>query len=178
MTETILLRTRKAQTDALNRALDSLESAAEDPETLSQEVRWLMEDCVRTSGRLKMAFDRGQKQWTPRPVEDIHEFYAELLGIVDGQARFAGRVRDRALKIAEATGETFDFKPLDESVQSLRNLRENIDRLCEWLASPVPVPGGPYRSAAERRAAFERGEYEAVEDVVNRVRQGGPVHKE
>jgi len=35
-----------------------------------------------------------RQQWTPRPVEDIHEFYTELLGIVDGQAQFGREGRD------------------------------------------------------------------------------------
>lgn len=67
MTENILIRSRKVHTEALNDALDSLDAAAaDDPDSLSQEVQWLIEDCVRTSGRLKAAFDREQRRWTPQ----------------------------------------------------------------------------------------------------------------
>ena len=144
MTESLLLRFRKAQTEALNEALGFLGTAEEGGETLSQEIRWLMEDCVRTSGRLKAAFDKGQRQWTPRPVEVIHEFYTEFLGIVDGQMRLADRVRERAVKACETGHEALDLQPLNESIQSLRKLRESVSDLCEWLISPVPAPGEPF----------------------------------
>ena len=178
MTESLLLRPRKVQLNALSEALNSLGAASQDPATLSQEIRWLMEDCVRTAGRLGAGFEGGRKQWTPRPVEDIHDFYTELLGIVDEQLQLASRVRDRALKASEATGESFDLKPLDESIQSLIQLKEKIVGLCEWLISPVPAPDGPFLSAEEKRAAFERGEYEDAEDIYNRLRMGGPLIKE
>ena len=137
-----------------------------------------MEDCVRAAGRLRAGFESGQKQWTPRPVEDIHDFYTELLGIVEEQLRLAGRVRDQALKVSETTSEPFDLKPLDESIQSLLQLKVKITGLCEWLISPVPAPDGPFLSAAEKLAAFERGEYEDAEDIYNRLRMGGPLIKE
>ncbi len=138
----------------------------------------MVEDCVRTSGRLKAAFDRGQRQWTPRPVEDIHEFYMEFLGIVDGQLGCTARVKDQALKVSEAKGESLDLDSLDESMASLHKLRENVAGLCEWLISPVSAPDEPFPSSAERRAAFERGEYEDAEDIYNRLRMGGPLLKE
>lgn len=178
MTGSLLLRSRKAQTNALNEALDSLGAADEGGDVLSQEIRWLVEDCVRTSGRLKAAFDRGQRQWTPRPVEDIHEFYMEFLGIVDGQLGCTARVKDQALKVSEAKGESLDLDSLDESMASLHKLRENVAGLCEWLISPVSAPDEPFPSSAERRAAFERGEYEDAEDIYNRLRMGGPLLKE
>ena len=36
----------------------------------------------------------------------------------------------------------------------------------------------PHRSAEERKAAFERGEYENAGDVIKRLADGGPLHKE
>lgn len=42
-----LFRSQKAQTDALNEALNSLGTTATDPEDLSREIRWLVEDCIR-----------------------------------------------------------------------------------------------------------------------------------
>ncbi|HBI42353.1 MAG TPA: hypothetical protein DDY78_05765 [Planctomycetales bacterium] len=175
-----VILSRKAQTEGLSRALDCLGPTIEDSDALSQEEQWLIEDCVRSSGRLKAAFDRGQRRWTARPIEDIHEFYTEFLGIVDHQLQLAGRVRDRALKASETSLDAFDLKPLDESIQALIQLREAVVALCEWLISPFPAPAWdePRQSAEERRAEFERGEYEYVEDVLNRVLQGGPLVKE
>jgi hypothetical protein len=179
MTENILILSRKMQTEALSEALDSLGSTAQDSDTLSQEEQWLIEDCLRASGRLKAAFDRGQRRWTARPVEDIHEFYTEFLEVVDRQLQLAGRVRDRALKASETSLGALDLKPLDESIQALIKLKEAVVSLCEWLISPVEAaPDEPHLSAAELRAALERGEYEYAEDIYNRVRLGGPLIKE
>jgi hypothetical protein len=178
MTENLLILSRKMQTEALSDVLDSLGPTTEDSAALSQEEQWLIEDCVRASDRLKAAFDRGQRRWTARPVEDIHEFYTEFLEVVDRQLQLAGRVRDRALKSSEISLDAFDLKPLDESIQALIQLKEAVVSLCEWLISPFPAPDEPHLSAEEMRAAFERGEYESVEDVLNRVLQGGPLVKE
>jgi hypothetical protein len=178
MTEHLLIRPRKVQTEALSEALDSLGPTGENADNLSQEVEWLIEDCVRTSGRLKAAFDRGQRRWTARPVEDIHEFYTEFLGIVDRQLRLAGRVRDRALKAAETSLDDLDLKALDESILALIKLKEEVVSLCEWLIAPSPPSDEPHLSSAEIKAAFERGEYEYAGDILNRLLQGGPLIKE
>jgi len=174
MTGSLLLHSRRAQTEALSEALDSLATADDDPRGLSLEVRWLMEDCVRTSGRLKTAFDDGQRRWPATPVEDIHAFYAEFLAVVDRQLQLAGRVRERAATASEA----FDLKPLDESIQTLSTLREEVAGLCEWLIAPEPRSDEPLPTPEETRAAYERGEYEYAEDILNRLLQGGPLVKE
>jgi hypothetical protein len=175
-----VLLSRKAQTEGLSRALDCLGLTIDDSGTLSQEEQWVIEDCVRTSDRLKAAFDRGQRRWTARPVEDIHEFYTEFLGIVNRQIQLASRVRERALKSSETSLEAPDLKPLDKSIQSLIKLKEAVVSLCEWLIAPFPAPASHewHQSSEERRAEFERGEYEYVEDILNRVLQGGPLIKE
>jgi hypothetical protein len=172
-----VLLSRKAQTEGLSNALDCLGPTIDDSDTLSQEEQWVIEDCVRTSDRLKAAFDGGQRRWTARPVEDIHEYYTEFLGIVDCQLQLAGRVRERALKSSVRARDALDLKPLDESMPALIKLREEVAILCEWLISPDPPSDGPHQSAEERRAEFERGEYEHVGDILNRLLQGGPLVK-
>jgi hypothetical protein len=173
-----VIRSRKAQTEGLSRMLDCLGPTIEDSDVLSQEEQWLIEDCARTSVRLKAAFDKGQRRWTAQPVEDIHEFYMEFLGIVDRQLQLASRVKDRALQSSETSLEAIDVKPLDESIQTLLKLKEDVVSLCEWLISPAPPSDEPRQSAEERLAEFERGEYEYAEDILNRLLQGGPLVKE
>ena len=148
MTGSVLLHSRKVQTEALNETLNVLGEAPADSADHAQEVRWLMEDCVRTAGRLKAAFDEGQKRWPATPVEDIHEFYTEFLGVVDGQLQLAGRLRERARQSSENGGEAFDLKPLDESIETLRKLKEAVTGLCEWLISPDAAVG---RAATDAR---------------------------
>ena len=178
MTEHLLIRPRRVQTEALSEVLDSLGPTGAKSDNFFQEVQWLIEDCLRTSGRLKSAFDRGQRRWTARPVEDIHEFYTEFLGIVDRQLQLAGRVRERALIASESSLEAIDLKPLDESIQTLIKLKEAVVSLCEWLISTDPPSDEPHLSSAEIKAAFDRGEYEYAEDIYNRLRLGGPLIKE
>ena len=178
MTENILIRSRKVQTEALSNTLDSFGLAGENSDALSQEEQWLLEDCVRTSDRLKAAFDKGQRRCTAHLIEDIHEFYMEFLEVVERQLQLSGRVRDRALKSSGTAPEPFDLKPLDESIQTLIKLKEAVVTLCEWLISPDPPSDEPRQSAEERRAEFERGEYEDVGEILNRVLQGGPLVKE
>ena len=173
-----VILSRKAQTEGLSRMLDCLGPTIEDSDILSQEEQWLIEDCVRSSGRLKASFDRGQRRWTARPVEDIHEFYTEFLGIVDRQIQVANGVRDRTLKSSETSLEALDLKPLDESIQSLIKLKAEVVSLCEWLIAPSPASDEPHLSAEELGAAFERGEYEYAGDILNRLLQGGPLVKE
>jgi hypothetical protein len=173
-----IILSRKAQTEGLSRTLDSLGPTIEDSDAVFQEEQWLFEDCVRISDRLKAAFDKGQRRWTARPVEEIHEFYMAFLGIVDRQLQLSSQVRDRALKSPQAALETFDLKPLDESIQTLIQLKEAVVNLCEWLIAPTPPSDEPRQSAEERRAEFERGEYEDVGDILNRLLQGGPLVKE
>jgi len=178
MTENILILSRKVQTEALSNTLDSFGTAAEKSDALTQEEQWLLEDCVRTSNRLKAAFDKGQRRCTAHLIEDIHEFYVEFLEVVDRQLQLSGRIRDRTLKSSGTALEPFDLKPLDESIQTLIKLKEKVVSPCEWLISPDPPSEAPHQSAEERRAEFERGEYEDVGDILKRVLQGGPLVKE
>ena len=175
MTGSILLRSRKARADVLDETLNALAGADDERAERSQELRWLAEDCVHEAARLKAAFDDGQRGWPATPVEDLHAYYAEFLAVVGRQLLPAGQVRERAATACQAAALT----ALDEAIRSLGKLREEVAGLCQWLIAPVEAPFLlPDRSAAERRAAFERGEYESAGDALERLRNGGPLEKE
>ena len=127
---------------------------------------------------LKEEFERKQKTTTALPVETLLEFHNELLELIDLELRLSARVQERASEAAETTGEIFDPTPMVQAADDLLQLRMRVAGLSEWLESPTPSPALPHRSEAERKAAFEKGEYQTAEELLNRVRRGGPLVKE
>ena len=61
-----------------------------------------------------------------------------------GQEFFPFIVRDRALKVSETTGESFDLQPLEDAIRSLLKLRDSISglesarRISDFTAAQKP----------------------------------------
>jgi len=175
---TLRFRSRKAQVRTLNDELEKAGESAEELRRVSGEMAWLLEQAVQSTRELKEEFDRRQQTPVVLPVETHLEFNQELLEAVDEELQFVDHVRKLGPKTASRSGETFDSSLLAQATDELLRLRSRITGLSEWLNSPPPPFLLPERSAAERKAAFERGEYESAGDRLNRVRQGGPLVKE
>lgn len=172
---TLRFRSRKAQVRTLNDELEKAGESAEELRRVSREMTWLLEQAVQSTCELKEEFGRRQQTPVALPVETHLEFNQELLEAVDEELRFVDQVRKLGPEMAGMSGETFDSSPWVRVTDELLGLRSRITSLSEWLDSPPPPFLLPHRSAAERKAAFERGEYESMEDVLNRVRRGGPL---
>ncbi len=168
---TLRFRSRKAQVRTLNDELEKAGESAEELRRVSREMAWLLDQAVQSARELEEAFKRRRQPPVALPVEDHLEFNHELLETVDEELRFVDRMRKLGPETVALSGETFDPSPLVDTTDELINLRSRITGLSEWLDSPMPPFLLPQRSAEERKAAFERGEYEFVKDLLNRPRR-------
>jgi hypothetical protein len=175
---TLRFRSRKAQVRTLTDELEKAGESAEELRQVSREMTWLLDQAVQSARELKEEFERRQQTPVALPVETHLEFNQELLEAVDEELRFVDQIRKLGPKTAGVSGETFDSSPLAQATDDLLRLRSRITGLSEWLDSPPPPFLLPERSAAERKAAFERGEYESAGDILKRLADGGPLHEE
>jgi hypothetical protein len=175
---TLRFRSRKAQVWTLNDELEKAGKSAEELQRVSREMAWLLDQAVQSSHELREEFDRRRQTAAVFPVETHLEFNQELLEAVDEELRFVDQIRNLGPETAGMSGEAFDSALLAQATDELLRLRTRITGLSEWLNSPPPPFLLPARSAAERKAAFERGEYESAGDVLKRLTDGGPLHKE
>jgi hypothetical protein len=178
LTETLQLRSRKAQARTLNDDLQRVKESPEEVRQLSRQMGWLTDEAVQAPRRLGEQFDAARRR-AASPLVDWHlDYYREFLETVDEELTLAARVRELGRQAAESSGEPFDPRPLEQAADELLRLRKRISDLLAWLNAPAPEPLLPPRSAAERKAALERGEYEDAEDLANRTANGEPLGKD
>jgi len=166
LTETLIFRSRKAEIRTLSGDLEKVKESPDEVRELSRQMGWLTDSSVQAPRKLREQFDATQRR-AAAPLVDWHlAYYKEFLETVDEELRLVTQLRELGRQTAESAGAAFDPRPLEQADDELLKLRKRISDLMAWLDSPA-APLLPRRSAAERKAALERGEYEDAGNLAN-----------
>ncbi len=178
MTGSILLISGSAESRALNEAIASLRTAPGGLEQLVPQIDLLTARCLAYPAETRQLWDWFEKQQPCGAVEDLAEPFEGQLRLLDERIQLVKGVQTLAAEIGRRNGLSSHEAPLAEALNDLAAQRDRIAEMWERMNAPVAPWPGPHETREERRAAFERGEYEDIETILARVRAGGPVSKD
>ena len=174
MTGSILTTSGCAEAHALGEAIASLREAPGGPEQLAKQLDLLAARCRAFPEETRRMWDWFEKQQPCGAVEDFAGVFEGHLRLLDERIQLAKEVQS----LAGENGALSQGAPLAEVLSDLTAQRNRIGGVWERMNAPVAPWSGPRETREERRAAFERGEYEDIESILARVRAGGPVSKD
>jgi hypothetical protein len=178
MTGSILLASESAETHALAEAITALRSAPGGTEELAKQIDLLTARCQSYPAETRQLWDWFEAQEPCGAAEDVSEVVEEHLRLLDERIGVVQQVQIIAAESRLLTDGSSQETLLAEALSDLIAQRNPIARLWERLNAPPTIFPGPTSTRAERRAAFERGEYEDVGAILERLRNGGPLSKD
>ena len=172
MIENVLLLSGRAETDALGKAISALRSEPDGLEQLAPQLEMLTAHCAAYPAETRQLWDWFQSQNPCMEAGELSAVCEDHLSLLDGRI---GIVREAQTL---ATGHSPHEAALAAALADLTAQRGRIAALSERLNAPPPPWTGPTMTRAEVRAAFERGEYEDVGTILQRLRNGGSLSKD
>ena len=121
----------------------------------------------------RQLWDWFQSQKPCMEAGEMSDVCEDHLGLLDGRIGIVREVQDLGGRAAKCR-----TKPLSPPLADLTAQRGRIAALLERLNAPPPPWTGPTMTRAEVRAAFERGEYEDIGTILQRLRNGGSLSKD
>jgi hypothetical protein len=177
MTGSILLASESAETRVLGEAIASLRSAPDGAEQLAKQMDLLTARCRAYPAETRQLWDWFEGQEPCGMVDDLREVFEGHLQLLDERIRLVREVESLAAEIGCGNGTALSKSALADALNDLVAQRSRIDDIWQRMnAPPGPWPG-PHETREERRAAFERGEYEDIETIIARLQAGGSVSK-
>ncbi len=132
--------------------------------------------CTAYPAETRQLWDWFEAQQPCAEAGEMGEMFEGHLRLLDGRLRVVQEVQAVAAEIGRGRSSHEDL--LAAALADLSAQRGRIAALLERVNAPFSPPSEPLPTTAELRAAFERGEYEDIETILERVRNGGPVSKD
>jgi hypothetical protein len=160
---------QQAETEAVAAALEAL--PREGRPTLAQDAEFMLARCLDYPAEAERLYGLLSADGVVFVEADLRSRLAALRDLCVARIDILRRLG--AMLAAAATREPARLAEVGPASARLERLLGRVEHLLAWLGRPVP-PVDPQR-VAEARARFARGEYEDVEVILRRVRDGGTV---
>jgi hypothetical protein len=170
----VLERLQEENLHGLERALEDWDSSSAD------EGYWLrLESRIATAMKLIDSVEWAFESLWERLIADptSREHFPSLLPGLEAAAESLARAAERCRRLGDQSGR-MPAGAAECQARTEGHLRWLEEFLARWELLNRPRKPLNRERAAQARAAYERGEGEAVSDVIARLEQGGPLVKE
>jgi hypothetical protein len=158
MPTSTLLRAQRERVTAVDEAVGAWQGSDVPEGDTAQFVRWCAVDTEVVVNGWRAAWQQLQAD----RLQDHMETGSLLREIFDVLLHAAKTLRNIKVHLGGASAEVTE---LESVVRRLTGERSEFIRLWPWVSK---------EAAAESRAAFERGEYQSTEDILNELQGSGP----
>ena len=172
MTESALLNSSQAETQALETTIAALKATPKGRDELAREMRLLAEHCARYPRDVQGFWNLFKGHQPAGTVDEFRETIERFLDLLAGRIRVTTQLRDLAEEIAARQGQpAVDEGVFGNTINELQGMRDRIADFWSWMNAPRPPLDR--RMVEESRASRVRGESEDARDLFARLQSGG-----